>query len=143
VLFSLATITSCTSNDVKEISGTILFHNNGAHSFNINADHIKATITMVGPNNGEFFVFEDVSLFRTVDYTARIGESSSTTTKTELLNNLVVMYEARSGENGQVSINYCYISFTNHLFQYTLQIIPISLFTFVFYLFIINLLQLP
>jgi hypothetical protein len=98
MLFSLATITSCTSNDVKEISGTILFHNNGAHSFNINADHIKATITMVGPNNGEFFVFEDVSLFRTVDYTARIGESSSTTTKTELLNNLVVMYEARSGE---------------------------------------------
>ena len=98
LLFGLITInTSCTSNDVKEISGTLIFNNIGAHVFNINADNINATITMVGPNNGEYMVFENITLSRTANYTAKVGTSKTPNTKTELLNNLVVMYEARSG----------------------------------------------
>lgn len=98
MLFAIASLTSCTSHDVKGISGTLVFKDIGSHVFNINADNIEATITMVGPNNGEFMVFENVSLMRTADYTAKIGPSTKTSAKTEFLNNLVVMYEARSGE---------------------------------------------
>ena len=59
-------IYSCTSfEDVKEISGTLIFNEIGTHSFSINAENIEATITMVGPNNGETFVFENVKLSRT------------------------------------------------------------------------------
>jgi len=97
VLLSLATITSCTSTGVKEISGTLIFNDIGSHIFNINADHIEATITMVGANYGETIVLENVSLYRTVDYNAKIATKSSSTLKTELLNNLVVMYEVKSG----------------------------------------------
>jgi len=97
VLLSLATITSCTSTDVKEISGTLIFNDIGSHIFNINADNIEATITMVGANYGETIVLENVHLYRTVDYNAKIATKSSSTLKTELLNNLVVMYEVKSG----------------------------------------------
>ncbi len=96
VLLSLATITSCTSTDVKEISGTLIFNDIGSHIFNINADNIEATITMVGANYGETIVLENVPLYRTVDYNAKIATKSSSTLKTELLNNLVVMYEVKS-----------------------------------------------
>ncbi len=98
MLFVIASLTSCTSHDVKEISGTLVFKDIGTHVFNINADDIEATITMVGPNNGEYMVFENIKLSRTADYTAKIGSSSKNNAKTEFLNNLVVMYEARSGE---------------------------------------------
>ncbi len=108
---------SCTTEDVKEISGTLIFNEIGSHTFNINAENIEATITVVGPNKGESFVFENVSLYRTVDYTAKIGLDTAKSKKTELLNNLVVMYEANSGkflqndlqsiaENGYVKIDW-------------------------------------
>ncbi len=103
IILLLITITSCTTNDVKEISGTLVFRDIGSHNFNINADNIEATITIAGPNNGEVIVYKKVSLFRTTDYTAKLGVSSSNNTKTELLNNLVVMYEAKSG--GKISKN--------------------------------------
>lgn len=92
-------ISGCTSNDVKEISGTIVFNEIGDHSFNINAENIKATITMAGPNKGEIIIFENVSLYRTVDYTAKIGVKNKSSKKNELLNNLVVMYEAKEGQS--------------------------------------------
>ncbi len=93
--------TSCTSNDVKEISGTLVFNEVGDHSFNINAENIAATITIAGPNKGETIVYENVSLFRTVDYTAKIGVKTSSTKKNELLNNLVIMYEANEGKSSK------------------------------------------
>jgi hypothetical protein len=100
-LFSLIVL-SCTSfEDVKEISGTLIFNEIGTHSFSINAENIEATITMVGPNKGETFIFEHVKLSRTANYTAKIGVNKSSNVKTELFNNLVVMYEARSGSNIQ------------------------------------------
>ena len=91
-------ISSCTTNDVKEISGTLLFNEVGTHSFNINAENIEATITIAGPNKGETLIFENVPLYRTVDYTAKINEESITTSKSELLSNLVVLYEAKAGK---------------------------------------------
>ena len=102
---------SCTtSNDVKEISGTLLFNEIGTHSFNINAENIEATITIAGPNKGEIQVFKNVNLYRTVDYSAKINESTS---KSELLSNLVVLYEAKSGkkisnnlDNGYIKIDW-------------------------------------
>ena len=93
-------IYSCTSfEDVKEISGTLIFNEIGAHSFSINAENIEATVTMVGPNNGETYIYENVKLYRTTNYTAKIGTNKSSNVKTELYNNLVVMYEAKAGEN--------------------------------------------
>ena len=97
VLFSLV-IYSCTSfEDVKEISGSLIFNEIGTHSFSINAENIEATITMVGPNNGETVIFENVKLSSTANYTAKIGINKTSNVKTELYNNLVVMYEANSG----------------------------------------------
>ena len=95
--FGFFSFYSCTSNEVKEISGTIIFNDIGSHVFNINADNIEATITIAGPNNGETLVYEHVPLYRTSDYYAKIGAESTGTLKTELLHNLVVMYEAASG----------------------------------------------
>ncbi len=97
ILLSIFLI-SCTTNDVKEISGTLVFNEIGSHSFNINAENIEATITISGPNKGEYFVFENVELYRTADYTVKIDDLSTIIPKTELLNNLVVMYQAKSGE---------------------------------------------
>lgn len=96
ILLSLF-ISSCTSDDVKEISGTLVFNEIGSHSFNINAENIEATITMIGPNNGETIIYKNVPLFRTVIYTAKIGLKNSPSSKTALLSNLAVMYEAESG----------------------------------------------
>lgn len=85
---------SCSTNDVKEISGTIVLRDQGSHVFNINADNIEATITIAAPNSGETLVYEKVPMYRTSDYHARIGmEESTGQLKTELRNNLVVMYE--------------------------------------------------
>ena len=53
---------SCSTNDVKEISGTLLFNDFGDHEFHINAENIEATITIVGPYNGEMQIFENVKL---------------------------------------------------------------------------------
>lgn len=95
-------ITSCnTSDDLKEISGTLIFNEIGAHSFSINAENIEATITMVGPNNGEKYIFEHVPLNNTAEYTAKIGLPNSSNVHSALLNNLVVMYEAKSGKSDQ------------------------------------------
>lgn len=102
ILLSLF-ISSCTSDDVKEISGTLVFNEIGSHSFNINAENIEATITMIGPNNGETIIYENVPLFRTVIYTAKIGSKNSSS-KTEFLSNLAVIYEAESGVKMQKNI---------------------------------------
>lgn len=104
LLFIITSTISCTSNDVKEISGTIIFNEIGDHSFNINAESIEATITIAGPNMGETIIFENVSLFRTVDYTAKIGVKTPTVQKNELLNNLVVMYEAKEGKESKKNL---------------------------------------
>jgi hypothetical protein len=98
-IFSLV-VFSCTSfEDVKEISGSLIFNEIGTHSFSINAENIEATITMVGPNNGETIVYENVKLSNTTNYTAKIGVNKSSNVKTELYNNLVVMYVARAGRS--------------------------------------------
>ena len=103
-------IYSCTSfDDIKEISGTLIFNEIGTHSFSINAENIEATVTMVGPNNGETYIYENVKLYRSTDYTAKIGLNKSSNVKTELLNNLVVMYEAKAGENLQNFSNAGYV----------------------------------
>ncbi len=102
---------SCTSNDVKEISGTLLFNEIGTHSFNINAENIQATITIAGPNKGEVRVYENVKLYRTVDYSVKINDKNLS--KSELLSNLVVLYEAKPGktiadnfDNGYIKIDW-------------------------------------
>lgn len=89
---------SCTSNEVKEISGTIIIKDLGSHVFNINADNIEATIIMAGPESERPLIYEDVPLFRTSDYIAKIEVDDSGKLKSELLNNLVVMYETEAGE---------------------------------------------
>ena len=99
---------SCTSNDVKAISGTLLFNETGAHSFNINAENIEATITIAAPNKGEVQVYENVKLYRTVDYTAKI-QDKTTSSKSELLSNLVVLYEASSGKEIANNLDHGYI----------------------------------
>ncbi len=116
IVVTMATLmtSSCSTNDdVKEISGSLLFNEIGTYSFNINAENIQAKITIVGPNKGDTYTFENVALFRTVEYTAKIGTESPSNFKTELLNNLVVMYEAGSGmkaenilENGYIKIDW-------------------------------------
>ena len=49
----MMSFSSCTTNDVKEISGTIIIKDLGSHVFNINADNIEATIIMAGPEIGK------------------------------------------------------------------------------------------
>ena len=88
---------SCSTNDVKEISGTLLFNDFGDHEFHINAENIEATVTIVGPNNGEVQVFENVKLDRTSNYHAKIVVETIGSTRSELRNNLVLMFEADSG----------------------------------------------
>jgi len=100
-IISATLLSSCSSNNVKEISGTLVFNEIGDHSFNINAENIEATITIVGPNRGETIIFEHVSLNRTADYTAKIGVKTPTSQKNELLSNLVVMYEVQEGKSIQ------------------------------------------
>lgn len=89
---------SCSTNDVKEISGTLLFTDFGDHEFHINAENIEATITIAGPNNGEVRIYENVKLDRTSNYHAKIGVKSIDNLRSELRNNLVLMFEADSGE---------------------------------------------
>ena len=100
VLFCYALcFVSCTTNDVKEISGTMLFNDFGDHEFHINADNIEATITIAGPNNGEIRIFENVRLDRTSNYHAKIGVETIGDVRSELRNNLVLMFQAPSGGN--------------------------------------------
>jgi len=115
VTMAIFVATACTSSndDVKEISGTLVFNEVGTHIFNINAENIQAKITIAGPNKGDTYTFENVSLNRTVEYTAKIGMGNASNFKTELLNNLVVMYEAQSGmpskdisEKGYIKIDW-------------------------------------
>ena len=61
----IMSFSSCTSNDVKEISGTIIIKDLGSHVFNINADNIDATIIMAGPQSDSPMIYEHVPLFRT------------------------------------------------------------------------------
>ena len=96
---------SCSTNDVKEISGTLLFTDFGDHEFNINADNIEATVTIVGPNNGETQVIENVRLYRSSNYYAKIGVESIGTLKSELRHNLVLMFDAESGEEETYSMS--------------------------------------
>lgn len=98
-IISAGLFISCTSEDIKEISGTLVFNEIGEHSFNINAENIEATITIAGPNKGEKVIFENVSLYRTANYTAKIGVKTPTSKKNELLSNLVVLYEAKEGKS--------------------------------------------
>ena len=108
-LFSII-IYSCTSfDDVKEISGTLIFNEIGTHSFSINAENIEATVTVVGPDYDEILKYENIKLSRTANYTAKIGLSKSYKVKTELLNNLVVMYEAKTDKSLQDISNVGYI----------------------------------
>ena len=95
MLFSLLSTSSCTSpNDLKQISGSLIFSEIGAHNFSINAENIEATVTMVGPHNGKIQVFKNVALSNSASYTAKIEENVTS----RLLNNLVLMYEAKPGE---------------------------------------------
>jgi len=96
---------SCSTNDVKEISGTLLFNDFGDHEFHINAENIKATVTIVGPNNGEVQVFENVKLDRTSNYHAKIGVETIGSLRSELRNNLVLMFEADSGMEANSGFN--------------------------------------
>lgn len=96
---------SCSTNDVKEISGTLLFNDFGDHEFHINAENIEATVTIVGPNNGEVQVFENVKLDRTSNYHAKIGVEAVGSTRSELRNNLVLMFEADSGSGVSSGLN--------------------------------------
>ena len=56
----IMSFSSCTTNDVKEISGTIIIKDLGSHVFNINADNIHATIIMPGPQIEHPMVYEHV-----------------------------------------------------------------------------------
>lgn len=94
----MLTFSSCTTNDVKEISGTIIIKDLGSHVFNINADNIHAKIIMPGPEIEHPIVYDQVPLFRTSDYNARIEIDESGRLKSELLNNLVVMYEVETDQ---------------------------------------------
>lgn len=102
MLFSFLSTISCTSSgDLKQISGTLIFSEIGTHSFRINAENIEATVTIVGPNNGETHIFEHVHLSSISNYTAKIGENNTS----KLLNNLVLMYEAKSGNGPLNEVN--------------------------------------
>ena len=95
---------SCTSNEVKEISGTLVFKDQGSHVFNINAESIEATITIVGPNKEEHYVYENVPLYRTSDYSVNIEKDNEGDFKMEVRNNLVVMFEASAKLMSEKSI---------------------------------------
>jgi hypothetical protein len=56
---------------------------------------------LVGPNDGETIVYENVKLSSTTNYTAKIGVNKTSNVKTELYNNLVVMYVAKAGRTVQ------------------------------------------
>ncbi len=73
---------------------------------NINADNIDATIIMAGPQFESPMIYEHVPLFRTSDYNAKIEVDNSGKLKTELLNNLVVMYEVEAGELPDQQLNH-------------------------------------
>ena len=107
-IFSLYILSfvSCSTNDVKESSGTIIIKDVGSHVFNINADNIEATIFMAGPEIEKPLVYENVPLFRTSDYVAKIEVDNTGKLKSELLNNLVVMYEAEAGEIKDQQLNH-------------------------------------
>ena len=94
-LVILLSVSCTTREELKEISGTFEFKDAGKHSFFINADHIEATIKLVGTNGGETVVIKNVTLDRNAEYTAIIAGNNPE--KTELLNNLVVAYEAKPG----------------------------------------------
>jgi hypothetical protein len=96
---------SCTTNDVKEISGTMLFNDFGDHEFHINAENIEATVTIAGPNKGEVRVFEHVKLDRTSNYHAKIGVETIGNMRSELRNNLVLMFKADSGRQNSQEMN--------------------------------------
>lgn len=102
----ILSFTSCTSNEVKEISGTIIIKDLGSHVFNINADNIEATIIMAGPEDERPLIYEEVPLFRTSDYIAKIEVDEAGKLKSELLNNLVVMYETEAGELEDQQLNH-------------------------------------
>jgi len=104
--FGILSFSSCTSNDVKEISGTIVIKDLGSHVFNINADNIDATIIMAGPQFDSPMIYENVPLFRTSDYNAKIEVDNSGKLRTELLNNLVVMYEVEAGDLPDHDLNH-------------------------------------
>ena len=106
VLFCYALVfISCTTNDVKEISGTMLFNDFGDHEFHINAENIEATVTIAGPNDGEIRVFENVKLDRTSNYHAKIGVETTGNMRSELRNNLVLMFQADSGSQSSQELN--------------------------------------
>ncbi len=95
---TLLTMTSCsTIEESKQIKGSIVFNEIGSHTFNINAESIEATITVIGPNGGEKLIFESVPMYSTVEYTAKIAALGHES-KTALFNNLVPMFEASAGE---------------------------------------------
>ncbi|RUA07223.1 MAG: hypothetical protein DSY82_08515 [Flavobacteriia bacterium] len=103
---ALFLILSCSKKDnLREISGTYEFNVAGKHSFVINANHIKATIRIVGANGGETIIMEDIPLDKNVEYTAMIGGYKNkkvfNNLKTELLNNLVTEYEVDAGNSRQ------------------------------------------
>ncbi len=105
-------ISCSTKEELKEISGTYEFKDVGKHAFVINAEHIEATIRIIGANNGETIVAENVTLERNAEYTAIIGSENFNNLKTTLLNNLVVEYQANSGKlsnnfkNGIIKIDW-------------------------------------
>lgn len=95
---------SCSNREeLKEISGSFEFKDAGKHPFVINADHIEATIKLIGANGGETLILNNVKLDRNARYTAVVGGvnriTGQTFEKTELINNFVVEYEALSGKN--------------------------------------------
>jgi len=98
LLLCFISFSSCATNEVKEISGTIIIKDLGSHVFNINADNIDATIIMEGFHDEGPHIYKHVPLFRTSDYNAKIEVDANGKLKSELLNNLVVMYEVETSE---------------------------------------------
>jgi hypothetical protein len=91
---------SCSTNDdLKEISGSYAFNEAGKHKFVVNAENIVATIKLVGANQGETILLDNVTLYRNVEYTAIVGDGVHY--DTEIWNNLVPEYLAKSGNNEQ------------------------------------------
>jgi len=60
---------------------------------------------MAGPEFDSPMIFEHVPLFRTSNYNAKIQVDNAGKLKTELLNNLVVMYEVEAGELPDQKLN--------------------------------------
>ncbi|MFD1315989.1 hypothetical protein [Namhaeicola litoreus] len=101
---------SCSTNDeLKEISGSYAFNQAGKHTFVVNAENIVATIKLVGANQGETVLLDNVALNRNVEYTAIVGDGIHY--DTEIWNNLVPEYIAKSGnkdlnQNGYIKIDW-------------------------------------